>query len=228
MKENTDFISSMVSDDAGRSLLATSGDGRLSVIDLRKRRLEEKSDCNESELLSVAIMKGGKKVVCGDGEGTLLLYHWGLWGDCTDRYPAHSDSVDSLLALGDSVLCTGSSDGTIRSIQLLPSQDLGVVGHHPPGLPIDNMYLTHDSSFLVTGSQDVCKFWSVESVPTLPGASVRQQQSTCGGASSQDTGDDDGWSKRKKRKRKLKHRQDSAAAKGSRRDNSDFFSGLCS
>ena len=57
MKENTDFISSMVSDDAGRSLLATSGDGRLSVIDLRKRRLEEKSDCNETELLSVAIMK---------------------------------------------------------------------------------------------------------------------------------------------------------------------------
>ena len=53
-------------------------------------------------------------MVCGDGEGTLLLYHWGLWGDCTDRFPAHSDSIDSLLALGDSVLCTGSSDGTIR------------------------------------------------------------------------------------------------------------------
>ena len=57
MKENTDFISSMVSDDAGRTLLATSGDGRLSVIDLRKKRLVEKSDCNESELLSVAIVK---------------------------------------------------------------------------------------------------------------------------------------------------------------------------
>ena len=57
MKENTDFISSMVSNDAGRTLLATSGDGRLSVIDLRKKRLVEKSDCNESESLSVAIMK---------------------------------------------------------------------------------------------------------------------------------------------------------------------------
>ena len=57
MKENTDFISCMVSDAARRTLLATSGDGRLSVIDLRKRRLEETSDRNESELLSVAIMK---------------------------------------------------------------------------------------------------------------------------------------------------------------------------
>ena len=57
MKENKDFISDMVSNDSQRNLLATSADGRLSVVDLRKRKLEEQSDCNESELLSVAIMK---------------------------------------------------------------------------------------------------------------------------------------------------------------------------
>ena len=34
-----------------------SGDGSLCVVDLRQRRLEERSDCNESELLSVAIVK---------------------------------------------------------------------------------------------------------------------------------------------------------------------------
>lgn len=57
MKEGRDFISCMVSDDARRTLLAASGDGRLSAIDLRQRKLEEKSDCNESELLSITIMK---------------------------------------------------------------------------------------------------------------------------------------------------------------------------
>lgn len=57
MKENKDFISGMAVDDSQRTLLATSGDGRLSVVDLRKRKLEEQSDCNESELLSVAILK---------------------------------------------------------------------------------------------------------------------------------------------------------------------------
>lgn len=57
VKENRDFISSLVSDDLQRTLLATSGDGRLSVVDLRKKRVEEQSDCNESELLSVAIVK---------------------------------------------------------------------------------------------------------------------------------------------------------------------------
>ena len=115
---------------------------------------------------------------------------------------------------------------TDRSIQVLPSQVLGVVGHHPPGLPIDNICLTHDSSFLVTGSQDVCKFWSVESIPTLPGA---RKCSLSGGASTQDASDmidSDGWAKRKKRKRKLKHRQ--ALAAEDSKGNSDFFSGLCS
>ena len=124
--------------------------------------------------------------------------------------------------------CTHTRTLSCRSIQVLPSQDLGVVGHHSPGLPIDNMCLTHDSSFLVTGSQDVCKFWSIESIPTLPGANARQQQcDQSSGAGVQDASDNDGWSKRKKRKRKLKHRQD-LAAKGSKRESSDFFSGLCS
>ena len=199
------------------------------------------------------VLQGGKKVVCGDGEGTLLLYHWGLWGDCTDRYPAHSDPVDSLLAIGDSILCTGSSDGTVRymmqavvtlyqmyllcvcvcvcvcdnivifrSIQILPNDILGVVGHHPPGLPIDNMCLTHDGTYLVTGSQDVCKFWSVDSIPTLPSPCGASQPSR--GAAAGEEGDSDGWSKRKKRKRKLKHRQ----LPNPKDNSSDFFSDLCS
>lgn len=56
-KENHDFISSMAVDDGKRTLLATSGDGSLCVFDLRKRALEQRSDCNESELLSLAIVK---------------------------------------------------------------------------------------------------------------------------------------------------------------------------
>lgn len=113
----------------------------------------------------------------------------------------------------------------LRSIQILPNNILGVVGHHPPGLPIDNMCLTHDGSYLVTGSQDICKFWCVESIPTLPGTrpgSVSQQcrRAPTGGGEE----DCDGWPKRKKRKRKMKHRQLPDVMNSS----SDFFSDLCS
>ena len=45
-----------------------------------------------------------------------MLYHWGLWGDITDRFPGHPGSVDALLALSDDVLCTGCTDGRLRYV----------------------------------------------------------------------------------------------------------------
>ena len=37
--------------------LPSSGDGSLTAVDLRQRRLEQQSDCTESELLSLAVVK---------------------------------------------------------------------------------------------------------------------------------------------------------------------------
>ena len=46
------------------TLVATSGDGSLVAMDMRQRRLLQRSDTNESELLSLAIVKasGAKPV----------------------------------------------------------------------------------------------------------------------------------------------------------------------
>ena len=57
LRESHDFISSMAVDGGKRTLVVTSGDGRLYAFDLRQRKLEQRSDCNESELLSLAIVK---------------------------------------------------------------------------------------------------------------------------------------------------------------------------
>ena len=32
------------------------------------------------------LFQGGKRVVCGDGEGVLGVFAWGLWGDVIDRW----------------------------------------------------------------------------------------------------------------------------------------------
>lgn len=117
------------------TLLATSGDGTLTAVDLRQRKLQERSDPNESELLSLAIVKASyrkcsqcahecifvciqseSKVVCGDSEGALMIYNWGLWSDITDRYPVHPQAIDCLLALNSSVICTGCMDGWVRCV----------------------------------------------------------------------------------------------------------------
>lgn len=50
------FISDLAVGHGHKSLLATSGDGRLFKIDRREKELQQ-SDANESELLSVDIVK---------------------------------------------------------------------------------------------------------------------------------------------------------------------------
>ena len=59
-------------------------------------------------------IQGGKKVVCGAGDGSLNIFSWGEWGDISDRFPGHPMSIDACVAVSDSVVCTGSIDGLVR------------------------------------------------------------------------------------------------------------------
>lgn len=52
--------------------------------------------------------------MCGDGEGVLMIYNWGLWNDITDRYPIHCEGIDCMVALNSHVVCTGCMDGWVR------------------------------------------------------------------------------------------------------------------
>ena len=49
-----------------------------------KAQSEEDAD---DELLSVAVVKGGRKVVAGAQSGVLNLFSWGHFRDCSDRFP---------------------------------------------------------------------------------------------------------------------------------------------
>jgi hypothetical protein len=46
-------------------------------------RTEEDAD---DEVLTLAVMKNGKKVVAGTQSGVLNIYSWGAMKDCSDRY----------------------------------------------------------------------------------------------------------------------------------------------
>lgn len=88
-------------------------------MDLRKGKLIARSDNEEEDLLSVVIMKNGRKVVCGSGEGTLNIFSWGDWGDMSDRFPGHPSTVDSICKLDEETLLTGAGDGLIRYFLLI-------------------------------------------------------------------------------------------------------------
>lgn len=60
---------------------------------LRQARARSEDDADD-ELLSVAVVKGGSKVVTGSQTGVLSLYSWGYFNDCSDRFPGTAPSLE--------------------------------------------------------------------------------------------------------------------------------------
>merc|ERR1712166_239844 len=115
-----------------------SADGSLGVYDLRMNKgavadTSRTSDHQDDELLSLCVLKSGKKVVCGTQTGTLAIFSWGTWGDISDMFPGHPSSVDALLKIDENTLLTGSSDGLIRVVQLHPDKFLGILNEGADG-----------------------------------------------------------------------------------------------
>jgi len=161
-KENDDFISDMIINPEHNLLLATSGDGTLGVYDIRKGKLHSLSDTQDDELLSLAILKNGKKVVCGTQDGILDIFSWDKWADISDRFPGHPKSIDTIVKVDEDTIFTGSSDGLIRVVQIHPNKLLGVIGEHEE-FPIERIRLSRDNKYLGSCSHDnTVKFWNVE------------------------------------------------------------------
>jgi hypothetical protein len=112
--------------------------------------------------VAVAVVKNGKKVVCGSQSGVLAIWSWGYWNDCSDRFPGHPESVDALVAFDEDTIITGSSDGALRIINILPNKLLGVLGEHEEDMPVERLALAGDKSLLASMSHDACvKLWDM-------------------------------------------------------------------
>jgi WD40 repeat protein len=160
-KEHVDFISDMTLHPAGGHLVATGGDGRLSVYDLRKNVLAGKSDELDDELLSVSVIKNGKKIVCGSQDGVLVIFSWGTFGDMSDRFPGHPESVETVLKVDEDTILTGSSDGIIRVVQIHPNKLLGLIGDHEE-FPVEVLKFSHNKRIIGSVSHvNKVHFWDV-------------------------------------------------------------------
>ncbi|KAM4747304.1 WD repeat-containing protein 55 [Rhinophrynus dorsalis] len=167
MKNHEEYISDMTIDQNKKILLTSSGDGTLGVFNIKRRRFELLSEYQNGDLTSVAIMKRGKKVACGSSEGTIYLFNWNGFGATSDRFAVKAESIDCMIPITDNVVCTGSMDGVIRAINILPNRVIGRVGQHP-GEPIEQLAKSQDGRFLASCAHDEkVKFWDVSSLGSV-------------------------------------------------------------
>ncbi|KAK9129171.1 hypothetical protein Sjap_009658 [Stephania japonica] len=162
-EEHTDYISDMTFAADSLTLFGTSGDGTLSVCSLQKNKVLVQSEFSEDEPLSVVIMKNGRKVICGTQNGVLLLYSWGHFQDCSDRFTGlQSNSVDALLKLDEERVITGSENGIISLVGILPNRIIQPIAEHSE-YPVERLAFSHDRKYLGSISHDkMLKIWDMD------------------------------------------------------------------
>eukprot|EP00823_Brevimastigomonas_motovehiculus_P008883 TRINITY_DN835_c0_g1_i1.p1 TRINITY_DN835_c0_g1~~TRINITY_DN835_c0_g1_i1.p1 ORF type:complete len:463 (+),score=193.47 TRINITY_DN835_c0_g1_i1:67-1455(+) len=163
LEESDDYISCLYPVPAKDHLIYTCGDGCVGLVDVRKSKMLVMSETVDDALLSIELMKGGTKIVCGSENGVLNMFDYDVkkFGMPSDTYPGHPESIESMVALNPSVLCTGSSDGLVRVVQLYPHNLLGVLGEHGD-YPVECVRLSRDHKVVASTSHDMSvRFWDV-------------------------------------------------------------------
>ncbi|KAK9688494.1 WD domain repeat-containing protein 55 [Basidiobolus ranarum] len=66
-----------------------------------------------------------------------------------------------MVKINEDIICTGSSDGLIRVVQIHPNKLLGVVGEHDD-FPVEQIRLSHDNQYMGSCAHDqTVKFWNI-------------------------------------------------------------------
>jgi WD repeat-containing protein 55 len=157
--EHEGSIMDMKINDAGNMLLSASNDGHLGVFDLRMSKLYAMSDNFEEDLTSLVITKYQKKVLVATSEGTINVFSWDWFGDCNDRIVGHPGSIDTMIKYDEDTVITGSEDGLIRAVSVLPNKIVAILADPTDQdeseiFHIQKVALSHDKCLLASISLD--------------------------------------------------------------------------
>ncbi|KAK8463736.1 hypothetical protein PHAVU_011G028501 [Phaseolus vulgaris] len=101
-------------------------------------------------------MKNGRKVVCSSQTGIIMLYSWGCFKDCSDRFiDPSSNSIDAMLKVDEDRII-GSENGIIKIIQPIAEHS---------DCPIECLAFSHDRKFLGSIAHDqMLKLWDLDTI----------------------------------------------------------------
>lgn len=156
--EHEDTVMDMALNPEGNMLLTASNDGHMGVFDLRKGgQLYAMSDNFEEDLTAIVVCKYGRKVLVSTSEGTVNVFSWDWFGDCNDRIVGHPNSIDTMIKFDEDTVITGSEDGLIRAVSVLPNKIIALLGDptdQDEVFHIQKVALSHDKCLLASISLD--------------------------------------------------------------------------
>jgi len=228
LEEHGDFVSDICCVEAQKTVLVTSGDGTLTTYDVRKGKALLMSDTLDDDLLSVVSIKDNTRVVCGSASGALEIFEWGMFGRPEERYLGHPESVDTICAVDEATICTGSSDGLIRIVSIQPNHLAGALGEHDGAIECVRVS-AHTDRVYSCGHDNLIRTWSLgddeddEDEKEKNGGRKRGAENEEDDDDDDDSDDSDEPPKKRQKKKKKKGKQ-SHSGKLSKKE--VFFDGL--
>ena len=108
-------------------LLTSSIDSTLCVYDINKLSLYALSDKLDEELNCMLSYKNGNHILCGSGEGNVLIFNWDWFGDFKDMIKGHPEGINDMDKLDENIFFTGSEDGFVRICTMYPKGVRGIL-----------------------------------------------------------------------------------------------------
>ena len=108
-------------------LLTSSIDSTLCVYDINKLSLYALSDKLDEELNCMLSYKNGSHILCGSGEGNVLIFNWDWFGDFKDMIKGHPEGINDMDKLDENIFFTGSEDGFVRICTMYPKGVRGIL-----------------------------------------------------------------------------------------------------
>lgn len=121
VQEQDDSITALLHQKRKKTLVASSGDGTIVVVDLKKVKIVAHSTSLDDEITAMTVDCHGD-VICGTGLGAVVKYKWGYWGKVANRIKpkVHRNATISAM-LADSRLepsfLTGTGDGVVSLVR---------------------------------------------------------------------------------------------------------------
>jgi len=167
LKEVEDYISSMLTNDAKKILLATSGDGYLTAINIGARKLYVQSEPYDEELNCMGLYRNDSKLIVGTSKGKIYSFNWGQFGYHSDMYPGVKAPIECMIPITDRIACVSGEEGILRATHITPFKNLGVVGQHKLG--VESMDINNSGEFIASCShnEDVF-FWNIKYFEDFP------------------------------------------------------------